>query len=113
MIFSADYEEQYVINIHEKNPDMLSRTTVALIQGVNSLHPCPVCLVHEKDMEDITLRPEHEVKYQTHATMRAVFERAHQAQTAEQKEAILKASGLRDIEVRCSLLLEFVYGLQN
>jgi len=83
---------------------------VTLIRGTGSIAPCPVCLINEADIAAVTLRPEADIRYRTHQSMKETFERARLA-PAKDKEKILKEAGLRDVEVRNSSLLEYLFGL--
>jgi hypothetical protein len=68
---------------------------MALIRGINSLFPCPVCLVPGDKLSDLSLT----FPLRTREEMKAVYEEAKKAPNAAEKEAILKESGLRDIKV--------------
>ena len=67
---------------------------MALIQGINSRFPCPVCLVPGDKLSDLS------VTFPLHTTeaMKAVYEEANKAPSAAVKEAILKESGLQDVK---------------
>jgi hypothetical protein len=58
-------------------------------------YPCPKCLVHKTQLHDITGTFEP----RTSESMRAVIRRASQAETKTDKEKILQAFGLHDIQV--------------
>jgi hypothetical protein len=83
------------------------RCIMALIQGVGSLFPCPQCLIPELKQGE----PSVSVPLQTEAGTRATLEEARGKERAGDKEDILKAAGLRDVDVRphfyyyCSILL--------
>ena len=68
---------------------------MALIRGLNSLFPCPVCLVPGDKLSDLS----ETFPLRTTEAMKAVYEEANKAPSAVEKEAILKDSGLRDIKV--------------
>lgn len=68
---------------------------MALIRGLNSHFPCPVCLVPGDKLSDLSIS--HPLR--TTETMRAVYETANEANTAADKEAILKEYSLRGVEV--------------
>jgi hypothetical protein len=68
---------------------------MALIRGINSHFPCPVCLVPAEKLSDLSLS----FPLRTTETMRAVYETANKADSAAEKEAILKEYGLRDVKV--------------
>jgi len=68
---------------------------MALIRGINSHFPCPVCLVPAEKLSDLSLS----FQLRTTETMRAVYETANKADSAAEKEAILKGYGLRDVKV--------------
>ena len=68
---------------------------MALIQGVNSHYPCPVCLVPSEDLSNLSkIYP-----LRTTETMKEVYETAQRAETMAAKEAVLKEYGLRNVEV--------------
>ncbi|KIM45701.1 hypothetical protein M413DRAFT_430427 [Hebeloma cylindrosporum] len=79
LLLSADYEEQCIM---------------ALIRGLNSHFPCPVCLVPDKELSDLSKT----FKLRTTQDMKAVYEKANEAVTAGDKEVILKEYGLRDVK---------------
>jgi hypothetical protein len=68
---------------------------MALIRGINSLFPCPVCLVPGDKLSDLSVT----FPLRTTEAMKAVYEEANNAPNAAEKEAILKESGLRDVKV--------------
>jgi hypothetical protein len=68
---------------------------MALIWGINSHFPCPVCLVPAENLSDLSLS----FSLHTMETMRVVYETANEADSAAEKEAILKEYGLRDVKV--------------
>ena len=69
---------------------------MALIRGVNSLFPCPRCLVSEAKLGDISAR----APLRTEATTKATLREARGKRLARDKEETLKAAGLRDVDVR-------------
>jgi hypothetical protein len=83
------------------------RCIMALIRGVGSLFPCPRCLIPELKQGE----PSASAPLQTEAGTRATLEEARGKKRAGDKEDILKAAGLRDVDVRphfyyyCSILL--------
>lgn len=73
---------------------------MAAIRGVNSLFPCPICLVPEAELLDLG----EKYPLRTTQTMKKVVEEASEMRTAAEAEAHLKAHGLRPITVMpCSL----------
>lgn len=62
-------------------------------------YPCPKCLVHKDQLHNIT----GSFETRTSDSMRSVILRASQASTKMEKEKILQAFGLHDIQV-CSTL---------
>jgi len=68
---------------------------MALIRGINSHYPCPVCLVPADKLSDLSKM----FKLRTTQDMKEVYEKANQADSVAGKEAILKGSGLRDVKV--------------
>ena len=94
VILSADYEEQYVL-VHVSLVTLTNRRCViALIRGVNSKHPCPICLIPGDQLsnlfEDFPLR--------STADSMAVYEAA-QNLNATDGDKLLKEHGLRDVKV--------------
>lgn len=73
---------------------------MALIRGLGSLAPCPVCLVHRDDLSDVTKRSPRRTLRGT----QLILESARNAPTATDKEKELKAAGLRDVEVTAPFL---------
>ena len=69
---------------------------MALIRGINSHYPCPVCLVPADKLSDLSKT----FKLRTTQDMKEVYEKANQADSVASKESILKGSGLRDVKVR-------------
>jgi len=75
-----------------------SRCVMALIRGINSHYPCPVCLVPAEDLSDLSkIYP-----LRTTEKMKEVYETAQGAETMAAKEVILKEYSLRDVEVHLS-----------
>jgi len=69
---------------------------MALIRGINSHYPCPVCLVPAEDLSDLSkIYP-----LRTTEKMKEIYETAQKAGTMAAKDVILKEYGLRDVEVR-------------
>lgn len=60
---------------------------MALIRGIRSLYPCPICLIPSKDLADINIT----------APLRNMKETQHLV--AEGIEAKLKDQGLRPVKV--------------
>ena len=68
---------------------------MALIRGINSHYPCPICLVPAKDLSDLSkIYP-----LRTTEKMKEVYETAQGAGTIAEKEVMLKEYGLRNVEV--------------
>ena len=68
---------------------------MALIRGINSHYPCPVCLVPADKLSDLSKT----FKLRTTQDMKEVYEKANEADSIANKEIILKGYGLRDIKV--------------
>ena len=66
---------------------------MALIRGVKSKFPCPVCLVPDSQMSDGSTHP-----LRTLESMQEVYDEA-QAMSSTEKEKHLKKYGLRDVKV--------------
>jgi hypothetical protein len=58
-------------------------------------YPCPKCLVHKDQLHNVT----GSFEARTSDSMRSVIQRASQASTKMEKERILQAFGLHDIQV--------------
>ena len=68
---------------------------MALIRGAMSNFPCPICLIPR---EQISKFP-NPYPLRTSANVAATLEKARSQQYAEEKESILAAEGLRDVDV--------------
>ena len=68
---------------------------MALIRGINSHYPCPVCLVSADKLSDLSKT----FKLRTTQDMKEVYEKANEADSVANKEIILKGYGLRDVKV--------------
>ncbi|KAI0257967.1 hypothetical protein BC834DRAFT_837424, partial [Gloeopeniophorella convolvens] len=79
LILSADYEEQCVMS---------------LIRGVRGKRPCPICLIKDKDLADLTLKP----NLRTVELSTKTVDAARAAPTKTEAERILSKAGLRDVE---------------
>ncbi|KAJ7176117.1 hypothetical protein C8R43DRAFT_1084647 [Mycena crocata] len=81
LILAADYEETCVMT---------------LIRGLKSKYPCPMCYVKNEDQADLfpTVLPALRVGERS----QTVLKRARAQRTAEKRENILKAHGLRNVE---------------
>ncbi|KAG1779158.1 hypothetical protein EV702DRAFT_1178670 [Suillus placidus] len=79
LILSADYEEQCVM---------------ALVRGVRSLWPCPICLVPRDALSDASKR--HPLR--TSSDSQAIIKLARMKRTLEEREKMLKEYGLRDVD---------------
>lgn len=69
---------------------------MALIRGVGSLFPCPRCLIHKHKQGD----PLASAPLRTVAGTKATIQEAQGMSLVGDKEEILKAAGLRDVNVR-------------
>ncbi|KAF8812136.1 hypothetical protein BYT27DRAFT_7221243 [Phlegmacium glaucopus] len=78
LIVSADYEEQ---------------CTIALIRGINSKFPCPICLVPGNELTNLT----DKFALRTTETMKKVHDEA-QLLNATEREQLLKDHGLRNVK---------------
>jgi hypothetical protein len=65
---------------------------MALIRGLRGLCPCPKCLVPKDQLSDLT-------KTHTARTGQGVYELVSAKMGAVEKDSLLKAQGLRDIQV--------------
>jgi hypothetical protein len=73
---------------------------MALTRGVNSLFPCPTCLVPKAEIHD--LRVFHELR--TSERMQAIWKEALEL-NAMDREELLKSYGLRDVEVNIFIVM--------
>ncbi|KAF8900821.1 hypothetical protein CPB84DRAFT_1815310 [Gymnopilus junonius] len=78
LILSADYEEQCVM---------------ALIHGLQSYAPCPVCLIPGDELSNLS----QAFELRTVEKMKQIYQEA-QKMNAASKEELLKKYGLRDVE---------------
>lgn len=67
---------------------------MALIRGVNSNFPCPVCLIPGDQLTDLSTN----YTLRTTESMKKIYDDA-QNLNATQRENLLKAHGLRDVSV--------------
>ncbi|KAF8833931.1 hypothetical protein BDN67DRAFT_992758 [Paxillus ammoniavirescens] len=81
LILSADYEEQCVMT---------------LIHGVMSKFPCPVCLIPREELSKSALSGLFERRM--HDNVIKTLNEAREQDRADQKEVILIARGLRDVD---------------
>ncbi|KAI6137403.1 hypothetical protein F5141DRAFT_1185983 [Pisolithus sp. B1] len=79
LILSADHEEQVVM---------------ALVHGVKSNFPCPVCLVPHDDISKFPAQ----CKFCTSAKVTKVLQEARSQETTEKREQILMQQGLHDVD---------------
>ncbi|KAI6033517.1 hypothetical protein BKA83DRAFT_4460366 [Pisolithus microcarpus] len=79
LILSADYEEQAVM---------------ALVHGVKSNFPCPICLIPHDNISKFPAQCE----LHTSDNIVKVLQEAHSQETAEKGEQILIWQGLRDVD---------------
>ena len=68
---------------------------MALIRGLNSLRPCPVCLVSESDLSDMLVPP----VLRTTKDMMDILAEARKL-PAKERDLMFKKYSLRDVEVR-------------
>lgn len=71
------------------------RCVMALIRGVKCLFPCPRCMISQEKQGDISVN----APPRTAAGTKATIQEARKQKRVGDKEAILKASGLRDVDV--------------
>lgn len=77
---------------------------MALIRGVKCLFPCPQCLIPKAKQGSLSSAP-----LRTVAGTRAVIQEAREKRHAGDKEEVLKAAGLRDVDVIYFLVLVLHY----
>ena len=68
---------------------------MALIRGINSAHPCPICLVPGDKLDNLSAR------YPLRSTedMKNIYNQAKELQNKGDAEQLLKSYGLRQVEV--------------
>ena len=76
---------------------------MALVRGVQSLHPCPVCLVKAEEQSDLTVTSPCRNTSESKNTV----ERAR-SMRAEEREALLKSMGLRNVDVTTQIAQSFL-----
>ncbi|KAI9464204.1 hypothetical protein HD554DRAFT_2026564 [Boletus coccyginus] len=89
LILSADYEEQCVM---------------ALIRGVKSKFPCPVCLVPREQLSKLAPTSTGQYERRTSNNVIQTLQTARGQQRANEKEAILMNQGLRDVDNSFNIL---------
>jgi len=96
LILSADYEEQYVFLFIFLLMMLISffRCIMALIRGVNSKFPCPVCLAPGDQLCNISTQFE----FRTSQAMREIFEET-EGMNAKDTDDLLKKYGLHNVKV--------------
>lgn len=67
---------------------------MALIRGIGSAYPCPVCLIHESDLSDLSKSGSK----RTPVAMQVIVMEAMKLNKKEQEKK-LKLYGLRGVEV--------------
>lgn len=80
---------------------------MALVRGLNSYCPCPVCLIPGECLSELSKT----YPLRTTEAMKEVYERAQEAETVAGKEMILKEYSLRDVKVRCMNPMVFLTNL--
>jgi hypothetical protein len=103
LILVADYKEQQVmarpatINLITFCilGRMIIRCIMALIRGVNSLYPCPRCLIAHTEQRDLSVT----APLRTTANAKATVQEAREYRLVEDREKTLKDAGLRDVDV--------------
>lgn len=99
LILSADYEEQYVALNFLPTMSLLKliysiRCFMAVIRGLRSARPCPVCLISSEDLSDLSIIAAR----RTPTAMKKIYDEAKKLNKKDQEE-LLKAYGLRNVEV--------------
>ena len=96
LILSADYEEQYDINIFRYCDILLTffRCFMVAIRGVGCHCPCPVCLIPRMQQADLSLT----AAFRSVKGTKKLLKKAKQ-KTQTEMEVLFKAKGLRNVEV--------------
>jgi hypothetical protein len=71
---------------------------MAAIRGAQGACPCPVCLIPRDQQADLAVVPQYPRR--TKQNMKAQWEHAKALRTVAERETILQALGLRDVNVR-------------
>lgn len=71
------------------------RSVMALIRGVKGLFPCPICLVPQDQLSDLS----ETFPLRTQQESEALFHNAQEMRTQEEKEKLMKSQSLRMVEV--------------
>ncbi|KAJ7914598.1 hypothetical protein B0H13DRAFT_2250692 [Mycena leptocephala] len=79
LILAADYEEACVM---------------ALIRGLTSMYPCPICFVPWQEQSDLSIEHPQRVAEDSERLIQG----ARALRTAAEREELLKDNGLRDVE---------------
>ncbi|KAJ7922455.1 hypothetical protein B0H13DRAFT_2230481 [Mycena leptocephala] len=79
LILAADYEEACVM---------------ALIRGLTSMYPCPICFVPWQEQSDLSIEHPQRVAEDSER----LIQEARVLRTAAEREELLKDNGLRDVE---------------
>ncbi|KAJ7886048.1 hypothetical protein B0H13DRAFT_1889327, partial [Mycena leptocephala] len=79
LILAADYEEACVM---------------ALIRGLTSMYPCPICFVPWQEQSDLSTEHPQRIAEDS----KRLIQEARALRTAAEREELLKDNGLRDVE---------------
>jgi hypothetical protein len=71
---------------------------MAAIRGAGGNCPCPVCLIPKDKQDDLAIVSRYARR--TTQSMKAAWKAAKALRTAAEREDLLKALGLRDVNVR-------------
>lgn len=77
---------------------------MALIRGLQSKFPCPICLIPKDQLSKLQVYPA-----QYPAQSQAIVSSARDASNAKERERILKEYSLRDVDVSYSLVFIFKF----
>src|ERR1700753_3709355 len=74
---------------------MMIRCVMALIRGLNSLYPCPRCLVLGENLDN----PTNKAPPRTTEGTKATIKRAREQERLGERDNVLKNAGLQDVDV--------------
>ena len=72
---------------------------MAAICVLHSLHPCPICLIKNEDLSDLSKTADKH----TTAVMKKIYKDAKKLTSKDAQEDMLKVYGMRDVEVRTQI----------
>ncbi|KIJ07425.1 hypothetical protein PAXINDRAFT_164593 [Paxillus involutus ATCC 200175] len=77
-------------------PDYEEQSVMTLIRGVRSKFPCPVCLIPREEILNAAISGPYERRKRENVVK--TLEEARSQERADEKEVVLRAQGLRDVD---------------